>query len=84
MNRCFRAPVVATQPGGAQAAARRLTPFGLELIETYRAIGSASGGGGRAAIAGAEKFIAPSPRALAKTAQVVDPGGHRALIALPR
>ena len=38
MNRCFRVPVVATQPGGAQGGGAALTPFGLELIENYRAI----------------------------------------------
>src|SRR5580704_14020429 len=38
MNRCFRAPVVMTQPGGAQGGGAALTPFGLELIEKYRSI----------------------------------------------
>jgi molybdate transport system regulatory protein len=38
MNRCFRAPVVATQPGGARGGGAALTRFGLELIENYRAI----------------------------------------------
>jgi molybdate transport system regulatory protein len=38
MNRCFRASVVATQPGGARGGGAELTPFGLELIENYRAI----------------------------------------------
>jgi molybdate transport system regulatory protein len=38
MNRCFREPVVATKPGGAQGGGAALTPFGLELIEKYRAI----------------------------------------------
>ena len=38
MNRCFRAPVVATQPGGAQGGGAALTPFGLELIEMYRTV----------------------------------------------
>jgi len=38
MNRCFRAPVVATQPGGARGGGAALTSFGLELIENYRAI----------------------------------------------
>ena len=38
MNRCFRAPVVSTQPGGARGGGAELTPFGLELIEKYRAI----------------------------------------------
>ena len=38
MNRSFRTPVVATQPGGARGGGAELTPFGLELIENYRAI----------------------------------------------
>jgi len=38
MNRCFRAPVVTTHPGGAQGGGAALTPFGLELIEQYRSI----------------------------------------------
>ena len=38
MNRCFRAPVVAARPGGAQGGGATLTPFGQELIEKYRSI----------------------------------------------
>lgn len=38
MNRCFRAPVVATQPGGVRGGGAALTSFGRELIENYRAI----------------------------------------------
>jgi molybdate transport system regulatory protein len=38
MNRCFRAAVVATQPGGVRGGGAALTPFGLQLIENYRAI----------------------------------------------
>ena len=38
MNRCFRAPVVTTQPGGVRGGGAELTPFGVELIENYRAI----------------------------------------------
>jgi molybdate transport system regulatory protein len=40
MNRCFRQPVVTTQPGGAQGGGAALTPFGLELIDKYRSIES--------------------------------------------
>jgi molybdate transport system regulatory protein len=40
MNRCFREPVVTTQPGGAHGGGAALTPFGLELIEKYRSIES--------------------------------------------
>jgi molybdate transport system regulatory protein len=38
MNRSFRAPVVATQPGGVRGGGAELTPFGLQVIENYRAI----------------------------------------------
>jgi molybdate transport system regulatory protein len=38
MNRCFRALVVATQPGGVRGGGAALTPFGVELIANYRAI----------------------------------------------
>ncbi len=38
MNRCFREPVVAAQPGGAQGGGAALTAFGEELIQKYRAI----------------------------------------------
>src|ERR1700689_812301 len=38
MNHCFRAPVVATQPGGVRGGGAALTQLGRELIETYRAI----------------------------------------------
>jgi molybdate transport system regulatory protein len=40
MNQCFREPVVATQSGGAQGGGAELTPFGQDLISTYRAIES--------------------------------------------
>jgi molybdate transport system regulatory protein len=38
LNQCFREPVVTTQSGGAQGGGAALTPFGQELIETYRVI----------------------------------------------
>src|SRR6185369_5136527 len=38
MNRCFREPVVTTQPGGAQGGGAALTDFGKDLIAKYRAI----------------------------------------------
>jgi len=40
LNRCFRESVVVTQPGGAQGGGAALTPFGIELIDKYRAIES--------------------------------------------
>jgi molybdate transport system regulatory protein len=38
MNRTFRTAVVATQPGGVKGGGAALTPFGVALIENYRAI----------------------------------------------
>jgi molybdate transport system regulatory protein len=38
LNRCFREPVVTTQPGGSHGGGAALTPFGRELIKKYRAI----------------------------------------------
>jgi molybdate transport system regulatory protein len=38
MNRTFRAPVVATKPGGVKGGGAALTAFGVALIENYRAI----------------------------------------------
>jgi molybdate transport system regulatory protein len=38
LNRSFRQPVVATQPGGARGGGAALTPFGRKLIGQYRSI----------------------------------------------
>lgn len=38
MNRCFREPVVMTQPGGVQGGGAALTAFGRALIGKYRMI----------------------------------------------
>jgi len=38
LNRCFREPVVTTQPGGTRGGGAALTSFGRELIKTYRSI----------------------------------------------
>ena len=38
MNRSFRAPVVATQPGGARGGGAELTEFGIALIAMYRGV----------------------------------------------
>jgi molybdate transport system regulatory protein len=38
MNRCFREPVITAQPGGTRGGGAMLTPFGLKLVRSYRAI----------------------------------------------
>ena len=38
LNRCFRSPVVTTQPGGAHGGGAVLTALGQQLIKEYRSI----------------------------------------------
>jgi molybdate transport system regulatory protein len=38
MNSCFRAPVVATKPGGVHGGGAQLTALGQDVIEKYRSI----------------------------------------------
>ena len=40
INRCFRDPVVTTQPGGKSGGGATLTSFGRKLVASYRAIES--------------------------------------------
>lgn len=38
MNRCWKAPLVETSPGGGQGKGARLTANGREVLATYRAL----------------------------------------------
>ena len=38
MNRCFREPVVASATGGARGGGARVTAFGRDVLERYRAM----------------------------------------------
>lgn len=38
MKNCFREPVIAAQVGGSHGGGAVLTPFGMKLIDQYRAI----------------------------------------------
>jgi molybdate transport system regulatory protein len=42
LNRCFRAPVVASQAGGQHGGGAFLTEFGRGVVEHYRAVEQAS------------------------------------------
>jgi molybdate transport system regulatory protein len=42
LNRAFREPVVATQPGGRADQRAAITPFGREVMRRYRAIEAAA------------------------------------------
>jgi molybdate transport system regulatory protein len=42
LNRCFRAPVVASQAGGQHGGGASLTEFGHAVVQHYRAVESAA------------------------------------------
>jgi molybdate transport system regulatory protein len=42
LNRCFRAPVVASQAGGQHGGGASLTEFGYAVVEHYRAVENAA------------------------------------------
>ena len=42
LNKAFREPVVATQPGGRADRRAAITPFGREVIRRYRAMEAAA------------------------------------------
>ena len=42
MNRCFKQSLVATAKGGAQGGGAQLTPFGVEVLQRYRAMQQAA------------------------------------------
>lgn len=44
MNRCWRAPLVATTPGGAAKGGARLTPAGHTVLALYRQMQAAAQG----------------------------------------
>lgn len=45
MNRCFREPLVETQPGGGRGAGARLSEAGRAVLEAYRAVVAAAEAG---------------------------------------
>lgn len=63
MNRCFNAPLVATERGGAGRGGAALTPLGVEALARYRALEAAAGA---AAEAGAATLTALLATGLAR------------------
>src|SRR6186997_119969 len=49
MNRCFRAPLVETHPGGGKNAGAKLTQTGGAALEAYRALSAQVEGAARGA-----------------------------------
>ena len=67
MNRCWREPLVATTPGGSSTSGARVTPFGKDVLQHYRALqkqaGKARSGADWQAL---EAAALPEPRASQK------------------
>ena len=62
MNRCFRAPLVETHPGGGKNAGAQLTPEGEAALAAYRALSAqVEGGASGADFATLQKAIRPEP-----------------------
>ncbi len=57
LNRCFRQPVVTTQPGGVQGGGAALTAFGTALIGKYRAIESRATAASKRQLRGLETAV---------------------------
>lgn len=63
VNRAFRAPVVATQPGGPRGGGAELTRFGRDLIKKYRAIETRAAAAAKQPMRGLEAALRNRPRA---------------------
>lgn len=66
LNRCFRAAVVTTQPGGAKGGGAELTRFGRELIKKYRAIESQAAAAAKRQMRDLEAALRARPRPMHK------------------
>jgi molybdate transport system regulatory protein len=68
LNRCFRAPVVASQAGGAHGGGASLTEVGHMVVRHYRAVESAAQTAGAADIAALSAALAEPGSAPGETA----------------
>lgn len=60
LNRIFRAPLVAAQPGGARGGGAHLTALGREVVAHYRAIEAKALAAGAAEIAALRAVVSPT------------------------
>ena len=79
MNRCFREPVVATQPGGSHGGGASLTEFGESVIEKYRRIETQAMAAAKPQLRDLRSSLrhpTRAPHKLRKTRPRVGPVGH--------
>lgn len=66
LNRCFREPVVTTQPGGTRGGGAALTRFGREVIKKYRAIETEAASAAKQQLRDLENALHTRPRTVSK------------------
>jgi molybdate transport system regulatory protein len=62
MNQCFNEAVTKTRPGGSQGGGAELTPFGKQLIRSYRAIETAASGAAKGWLGDLEGSLKPAKK----------------------
>ena len=65
MNQCFNEAVTTARPGGSQGGGAELTPFGKQLIRSYRAIETAASGAAKAWLGDLEGALKPAKKSKA-------------------
>ena len=73
MNQCFTEAVTKTRPGGSQGGGAELTPFGKQLIRSYRAIETAASGAAKGWLGDLEGALKPAKRSRATKARKISP-----------
>lgn len=62
MNRCFKAPLVATATGGAHGGGAALTELGMQVLEAYRAFQAKAERAARAELAFLNGAVRAKPK----------------------
>jgi len=62
MNQCFNQAVTNARPGGSQGGGAELTPFGKQLIRSYRAIEAAASGAAKGWLGDLEGALKPAKK----------------------
>lgn len=77
MNQCFNEAVTTARPGGSQGGGAELTPFGKQLIRSYRAIEGAASGAAKSWLGDLEGALKPAKKAKAIKPRKIARGAKR-------
>lgn len=62
MNRCFKQPLVETATGGTRGGGAKLTDYGIDILQRYRAMHSAAAKAAQKNFPGFDALLAATPR----------------------